>query len=81
MTPRDLLSTSNKLRLWPLTLWRARLSPERMARLQLRLLRRTLRDAYANVPLYRAKLDAAGILPEQIHTLKDLAHLPITEKD
>jgi phenylacetate-CoA ligase len=81
MTARDALSTANKLRLWPTTLRRARLSPARMARLQLRFLRRTLRDAYTNVPLYRTKLDAAGVHPDEIRSLRDLERLPITEKD
>jgi phenylacetate-CoA ligase len=81
VTARELLSTANKLRLWPTTLLRARRSPERMAQLQLRFLRRTLRDAYARVPLYRAKLDAAGVHPDAIRSLRDLERLPITEKD
>ncbi len=81
MTPRDVLSTANKLRLWPLTLWRAQLPPARMARLQLKLLRRTLRNAYEHVPLYRSKLDAAGIRPDDVRSLSDLERIPITEKD
>ncbi|GIT91538.1 phenylacetate-coenzyme A ligase [Jannaschia pagri] len=49
--------------------------------LQLTRLRQTLQHVYANVPLYRAKFDAAGITPETVTTLADLAKLPFTTKD
>ncbi len=44
-------------------------------------LRRTVRDAYAHSPAMRAKLDAAGIRPSQIRTVKDLESLPVTPKE
>jgi phenylacetate-CoA ligase len=80
-TVRSCLSTLNKLRLLPLTLQRAHRSPAAQARLQLRLLRRVIERAYDEVPLYRRKLDAAGLHPRDLRTLGDLARFPITEKD
>lgn len=53
---------------------------ERLAELQLSRLRSTLRNAYDNVPLHRARLDAAGVAPESISSLADLQHLPFTVK-
>jgi phenylacetate-coenzyme A ligase PaaK-like adenylate-forming protein len=35
---------------------------------------------YENVPFYRASMDAAGVKPSHIHTLKDIAALPFTVK-
>ncbi|MCK0168369.1 phenylacetate--CoA ligase [Jannaschia sp. S6380] len=49
--------------------------------LQLDRLRATLRAAYANVPLYRAKFDAANVGPDDLATLADLARFPFTVKD
>jgi phenylacetate-CoA ligase len=40
-----------------------------------------VKHAYDNVPLYRKKLDEAGVKPEDIKSLKDLAKLPFTVKD
>jgi phenylacetate-CoA ligase len=48
--------------------------------LQLERLRSTLRHAYANNPSYRKKFDAAGVSPENLHTLNDLARFPFTTK-
>jgi phenylacetate-CoA ligase len=48
--------------------------------LQLKRLRATLRHAYANSPVYRAKFDAAGVHPEDCRTLADLAKFPFTTK-
>ncbi len=53
---------------------------EKLAELQLSRLRSTLRNAYDNVPLHRARLDAAGIEPEAISSLADVQHLPFTVK-
>ncbi|MFK0286189.1 phenylacetate--CoA ligase PaaK [Streptomyces sp. NPDC090499] len=58
---------------------------ERMSRaeveaLQLTRLRTTLRHAYDNVELYRKKFDAAGVGPDDCHTLADLARFPFTTK-
>ena len=52
-----------------------------LAALQTARLRRTLEHAHARVPLYRAKFDAAGVKPEHLHSLADLARFPFTTKD
>jgi phenylacetate-CoA ligase len=41
----------------------------------------TLQHAYANVPHYRTALDAAGVHPDDVKDLADLAKLPFTTKD
>ncbi|WP_439124090.1 phenylacetate--CoA ligase PaaK [Marivita sp.] len=48
--------------------------------LQLDRLRWSLRHAYENVPMYRAKFDAAGVHPDDLHDLSDLAKFPFTLK-
>jgi phenylacetate-CoA ligase len=53
---------------------------EKLAALQLRRLRQTLRNAYDHVPLHRRRLDACGCEPEDVRTLADLARLSFTVK-
>jgi phenylacetate-CoA ligase len=48
--------------------------------LQLRRLQATVARAYAKVPYVRQKLDAAGVKPERIKTLADLARIPFAVK-
>ncbi|OSQ51625.1 phenylacetate--CoA ligase PaaK [Marivita geojedonensis] len=48
--------------------------------LQLDRLRWSLRHAYDNVPMYRAKFDAAGVHPDDLRDLSDLAKFPFTLK-
>ena len=48
--------------------------------LQLRRLQATVSRAYAKVPYMRQKLDAAGVKPDQIRTLADLARIPFAVK-
>jgi phenylacetate-CoA ligase len=48
--------------------------------LQLDRLRWSLRHAYDNVPMYRAKFDAAGVHPDDLQDLSDLAKFPFTLK-
>jgi phenylacetate-CoA ligase len=48
--------------------------------LQLQRLRATLHHAYANNPAYRKKFDAAGVRPDDLHRLDDLARFPFTTK-
>lgn len=57
------------------------LSAEELHALQLERLQRTVRHAYENVPLYRAKFDAAGVAPADIRTLEDVSLLPFTTKE
>jgi len=53
---------------------------ERLARLQLARLRATLKNAYENVSLHRARMDAARVRPRELRSLEDLRHLPFTFK-
>ena len=58
-----------------------RMSVDELRALQLDRLRGTLRYAYANVPFYRNRFDAAGVSPEDCRSLDDLASFPVTTKD
>jgi phenylacetate-CoA ligase len=53
---------------------------ERLERLQLKRLRATLKNSYSNVELHKSRMDAAGVRPRDIRSLKDLAQLPFTVK-
>ena len=55
-------------------------SREALDELMLTRLRKTVDRVYANVPLYRERMDAAGISPSDIKTLDDLKKLPFTKK-
>lgn len=57
-----------------------RVSRDELMALQLERLRRTLRRAYENVPLYRDKFDRAGVHPGDCRELGDLAKFPFTTK-
>ncbi|MBR6762742.1 MAG: phenylacetate--CoA ligase [Clostridia bacterium] len=56
------------------------MDPEVRRKLQGERLRATVALEYANVPLYRERMDKAGIKPEDIHSMDDLKYLPFTEK-
>ncbi len=43
-------------------------------------LRKTVERVYNNVPFYRAKMDAIGVLPGDIKTAADIVKLPFTTK-
>jgi len=58
-----------------------RMGVDELRALQLDRLRWTLRYAYANVPFYRKRFDAAGVRPEDCRSLSDLAAFPVTTKD
>lgn len=53
---------------------------EELEKLQLQRLKETVSRVYEKVPAYRAKMVEAGIKPEDIKSLKDLARLPFTNK-
>ena len=53
---------------------------ESLDTLQSYRLMRTVRRVYDNVPLYRERMDAAGVKPEDIRSIKDLHKLPFTYK-
>jgi phenylacetate-CoA ligase len=71
--------------LW--TLWRAArrakreqwYSPNQLRELQISRLQRLGRVAIAS-PYYKAAFETAGIAPQDLHSLKDLARLPFLEK-
>ncbi len=48
--------------------------------LQLERMKWSLRHAYENVPMYRARFDERGVHPDDLNTLADLAKFPFTTK-
>ena len=57
-----------------------RASVDELRGLQLERLRKVLRHAYANSPVYRARFDAHGVHPDDLKALDDLARFPTTSK-
>ena len=55
-------------------------SRDELQALQLQRLKWSLKHAYDNVPHYKAAFDAAGVHPEELRTLADLAKFPFTDK-
>jgi len=55
-------------------------SRDEIAALQLDRLRWSLRHAYDNVAAYRQKFEAAGVRPDDLRQLSDLARFPFTTK-
>ncbi|WP_101048696.1 phenylacetate--CoA ligase PaaK [Macromonas nakdongensis] len=55
-------------------------SRDEISALQLQRLKWTLKHAYDNVPHYKQKFDAAGVHPDDLKTLADLAKFPFTTK-
>ena len=53
---------------------------EELQKLQLEKLKKTVKHAYENVPLYREKMDKIGLKPDDICTLADIKKIPLTEK-
>ena len=58
-----------------------RASRDEIAALQLERMRRSLRHAWDNVPMYRARFAAAGVHPDDLRDLSDLSRFPFTVKD
>jgi phenylacetate-CoA ligase len=58
-----------------------RASLDELRALQLERLRATLRRAYSNVPRYREKFSAAGVHPDDLREVADLARFPFTSKE
>ncbi len=56
------------------------LSRSEIEALQLERLQETVNRVYEKVEAYRAKMDAVGVKPQDIKTLKDLAKLPFVTK-
>jgi phenylacetate-CoA ligase len=57
-----------------------RASRDELSRLQLERMRWSLAHAYRNVPHYRRAFDAAGVHPDDLVSLADLARFPFTSK-
>ena len=57
-----------------------RASRDEITALQLRRLQATLRNVYGHVPHYRKAFDAAGVHPDDLKSLADLARFPFTTK-
>src|SRR5690606_6392661 len=55
-------------------------SRDELLALQLDRLKWTLRHAYDNVPHYRRAFDQAGVHPDDVRTLADIAKFPFTTK-
>ncbi|MBE6547593.1 MAG: phenylacetate--CoA ligase [Ruminococcaceae bacterium] len=53
---------------------------EEIEKLQLERLKETVNRVYSKVPAYAKKMDDAGVKPEDIQTLSDLAKLPFVTK-
>ena len=56
-------------------------SRDEIAALQLRRMKWSLRHAYENVPHYKKSFEAAGVHPDDLKDLSDLAKFPLTSKD
>lgn len=57
------------------------MSRDQIEAIQLERLKETLHHAYTNVPYYKEKYDAAGVHPEDLKELSDLALFPFTDKE
>lgn len=53
----------------------------RMRTFQDQAIKELIAHTYGHSPFYRAKWDQAGVSPEEIRTVADLAKLPFTDKD
>ncbi|MFY1707995.1 phenylacetate--CoA ligase PaaK [Tritonibacter scottomollicae] len=71
---RDL--TPNRAELDPIEI----ASIDEIRSLQLQRLKWSLRHAYDNVAMYKARFDAAGVHPDDLQELSDLAKYPFTTK-
>jgi len=57
------------------------MSAQDLARYQDERLREVVAHAYVHAPAVRAKFDAAGLKPQDVQTVADLAKVPVTRKD
>ena len=55
-------------------------SRDEISALQLQRLKWSLKHAYNNVPMYRQRFDEAGVHPDDLKSLSDLAKFPFTYK-
>jgi phenylacetate-CoA ligase len=57
------------------------MNPSDMKTLQSERLKQLVAYIYGNCPVYRQKLDAAGVSPDQIKSIDDIRRLPFTVKE
>ena len=57
------------------------LNDDKLKKIQIEGLKWTVDHAYNNSLFYKKKFDNAGLRPEDIRSLKDIEHLPLTDKD
>lgn len=69
--------TPNKADLDPIEI----ASRDEISALQLERLKWSLKHAYENVPMYKKRFDEAGVHPDDLKELKDLAKFPFTYKN
>ncbi|MDH5173464.1 MAG: phenylacetate--CoA ligase, partial [Gammaproteobacteria bacterium] len=55
-------------------------SVDELRSLQLQRLRASLKHAYHNSPVYRARFDEHGVHPDDLVSLEDLGRFPFTTK-
>ena len=51
-----------------------------MQSLQLKKLKKTIKNVYNNVPFYKTRFEKSGLHPDDIRTLKDIEKIPFTTK-
>jgi len=68
-----------KNKIWDID--RETMSRDELEQFQLERLQSTLNRVYRNVKFYRNRLDGAGVMPGDIHSLEDLEKLPFTTKE
>ena len=56
-------------------------SQDEISALQLKRMKWSLRHAYDNVPMYKERFDAAGVHPDDLRSLSDIAKFPFTHKN
>jgi len=55
-------------------------SVDELRSLQLERMKKTLQHAYQNITVYKKKFDEAGVHPDDLKSLEDLAKFPFTTK-
>ena len=56
-------------------------SPEQIREWQSERLKNQVKNVWENVPLYRERMEAAGLTPDDINSVDDLKKMPFTTKD
>ena len=58
-----------------------KLSKQKLQELQMERLKKMVRYAYDNVPMYKKRMDGAGVDPAKVNSLEAYASVPFTYKD